>query len=85
MFDTLLADQDGVYNSKVTNDPPVKLAGESRLPLPRVRDRVRNGWVHGRQTRHQKSWIARADAGDLTGSGGQRPSRRTVVAVTRRS
>jgi hypothetical protein len=65
MFGTLLADQDGVYNSKDTSDPPAKLAGESRLPLPRVRDRVRNGWVHGRQTRHQKLWIARADADDL--------------------
>jgi DNA invertase Pin-like site-specific DNA recombinase len=42
-----------------------KLAGEIKIPLQRMRDWVRKGWVHGRQTPHQKLWIAWADADEL--------------------
>ncbi len=42
-----------------------KLASELKVPLLRLRDWVRKGWVHGRQTPHQKLWIAWADADEL--------------------
>jgi hypothetical protein len=42
-----------------------KLASELRVPLQRIRDWVRKGWIHGRQTPHQKLWIVWADADEL--------------------
>ncbi len=42
-----------------------KLASELRVPLQRLRDWIRKGWVHGRQTPHQKLWIAWADVDEL--------------------
>jgi hypothetical protein len=41
------------------------LAAELGVPLQRVRGWVRKNWIHGRQTPHQKLWVAWADADEL--------------------